>query len=282
MTTLVEQRYTLIKRILHISAERYFRYKIRMLTAVIIDDDPESTLLLTQYLRNMVSTPVKITGKADNLEQGIELIDACKPDIVFIDTHLQQETGLEIFSRYATPLFRTIVITANERHAMEAVKRNVTGFLLKPVQHEELRDLLRKVAVRIEQEHHQEQVLDKAQQLASAEMPGRNVIFQVEDGFLMENTRNIEYCFASRSYSVIVTHLGKELTITRNLKKLHEMLPGEQFYRTHKSYLVNIFYIRRFVNARESYVVMKSGKKIPVSVRKSSIIFSDIKKMLTN
>lgn len=92
----------------------------------------------------------------------------------------------------------------------------------------------------------------------------------------MLNTRNIEYCYANQSYSVIVTYTKKEILIAKSLKELQDMLPQKQFYRTHKSYLVNIYYIRKYVHAKESFVLLKSGEKIPVSVRVTSSISKDI------
>jgi len=78
----------------------------------------------------------------------------------------------------------------------------------------------------------------------------------------------------------MVTFLGKKIIVTKPLKELQTLLPANQFYRTHKSYLVNVYYIRKFMRANESYVLMRSGAKIPVSVRTSSIITKDIKKMV--
>jgi two-component system LytT family response regulator len=75
--------------------------------------------------------------------------------------------------------------------------------------------------------------------------------------------------------------VGKEILVTKSLKELQELLPDNQFYRTHKSYLVNVHYIRKFIKTNESYVLLKSGAKIPVSVRTSSVITKDIKKMLS-
>jgi two-component system LytT family response regulator len=97
----------------------------------------------------------------------------------------------------------------------------------------------------------------------------------------MENTRNIEYLTADQSYATIYTHAKREFMVSKSLKELESYLPKNQFYRTHKSYLVNIYYIRKFVKTGESYVLLKSGAKIPVSVRKSSVIFNEIKQMLS-
>ena len=97
---------------------------------------------------------------------------------------------------------------------------------------------------------------------------------------MMENSKNIEYCVADQSYSTIYTYAKREFIVSKSLRELEEYLPVNHFYRTHKSFLVNIFYIRKFVKASESYVLLKSGMKVPVSVRKSAVILRDVKKML--
>ncbi|MEI7664385.1 MAG: LytTR family DNA-binding domain-containing protein, partial [Bacteroidota bacterium] len=154
-------------------------------------------------------------------------------------------------------------------------------YLLKPVNFLELQEALKKVSEELVYEQHQKELEDKINLLCTAEIDGKNIILDVENGFIMENTKTIEYCRADQSYSIVVTYTGKEILVTKSLKELQEILPENQFYRTHKSFLVNIHYIRKFSRANESFVLLKSGVKIPVSVRTSAIITKDIKKMLS-
>jgi two-component system, LytTR family, response regulator len=125
-------------------------------------------------------------------------------------------------------------------------------------------------------EEKQIQLEEKLNLMSAPEMQGENVILDTENGFMIFNTRNIEYCYANQSYCYIVTYAKKEFLIAKSLKEIQIMLPEKQFYRTHKSYLVNIFYIRKYVHAKESFVILKSGEKIPVSIRVSSNISQDI------
>jgi two-component system, LytTR family, response regulator len=118
--------------------------------------------------------------------------------------------------------------------------------------------------------------------MITSDIISQNIVYDVESGFLMENNKNIEYCYAKQSYSATVTYLGKKMTISKSLKEIQQIFPKKQFYRTHKSTLINIYYIRKFLIASESYVLLKSGVKVPVSVRVSSAISKDIKKMLEN
>ncbi|HUW06056.1 MAG TPA: response regulator [Williamwhitmania sp.] len=253
-----------------------------MLTAVIIDDEQNAISVLSQLLKDFTNTPVKVLGSAHNLDEGIKLINSTKPELVFLDIDMPNKSGLEIYDYFKEPQFRVIFVTAHSQYAIEALKNSATDYLLKPINFLELREALQKVAHEIEDEQQQRELEDRINVLTTAEMPGVNVVLDVENGFIMESTKNIEYCYADQSYAVIVTNLGKKITVTKTLKSMQEVLPAMHFYRTHKSYLVNIFYIRKFVKANESYVLLKSGMKVPVSVRNSTIITNDIKKMLAH
>lgn len=253
-----------------------------MLTAVIIDDEKDAIAVLSQLLKDFTNTPVKVVGTANNLDEGIKVINSTKPDIVFLDIDMPEKNGMDIYKSIENPPFKIIFVTAYNQFAIEALKKSATDYLLKPVNFIELRESLIKVTKQIEFEQQQRELEDKINLLCTAEMEGKTLVLDVEAGFVMENTKNIEYCYADQSYSVIVTYLGKEIVVTKPLKELQELLPNAHFYRTHKSYLVNIYYIRKFVRANESYVLLKSGVKIPVSVRTSSVISKDIKQMLSN
>ena len=190
------------------------------------------------------------------------------------------KTGMEIYNYFNEPEFKIIFVTAYQQYAIGALNHSASGYLLKPVSFIDLQELLQKVSKELFHEQQQRELEDKLNVLCAADIVGKNIILDVENGFIMENTKNIEYCYANQSYSVVVLHTKKEIVVTKPLKSLQELLPQNQFYRTHKSYLVNVFYIRKFFRGNESYVILKSGVKIAVSVRTSTIISNDIKKML--
>jgi two-component system LytT family response regulator len=190
------------------------------------------------------------------------------------------KNGMAIYNYFTEPDFKIIFVTAYQQYAISALNHSAAGYLLKPVSFVDLQELLQKVSKDLSQKQQQRELEDRLNILSSAEMTGKNIVLDVENGFIMENTKNIEYCYANQSYSVVVLHTKKEIFVTKPLKSLQELLPQNQFYRTHKSYLVNVFYIRKYFRGNESYVILKSGVKIPVSVRTSAIISNDIKKML--
>ena len=251
-----------------------------MLHIVIIDDEEDAIEVLSKLLSNFTSIELKISGTAKNLVEGITIINEVNPDIVFLDIDMPGKNGMSIYEYFKNPEFKIIFVTAYQQYAIEALKKSASDYLLKPVNFVELQEAMQKVSKELVLEQQQRELEDKINILCAADVDGKNIILDVENGFIMENTKNIEYCRADQSYSIVVTYVRKEILVTKSLKELQQLLPEKQFYRTHKSYLVNVHYIRKFVRANESYVLLKSGIKIPVSVRTSSIITKDIKKML--
>ena len=253
-----------------------------MYNIIVIDDENASLIVLVNLLKYLSTFKIKVMGTAKNLDEGIELINLHKPDIVFLDVEMPGKKGFAIYDYFRKPDFKIIFVTSNEGYAMDAIKKSASDFLMKPVNIVDLKESLQKVIHQIEWEHQQAELIDRINYLSSSGIEGKNIIFDVDGGFVMENTSNLEYCVAAQSYATIVTIAKKEITVSRSLKEIQEILPPKQFYRTHKSYLVNIHFIRKFVKANESYVLMKSGTKIPVSVRISSTISKDLKLMLSS
>ena len=251
-----------------------------MLSVVVIDDELCALNLLTFLLNNFTSVQLKVVGKAMNLNEGIELIKRTNPDLVFLDIEMPDGNGMEIFNHQFSQKLKIVLVTGHEHYAIDAINKSVAGYLLKPVNFIDLQNVIKKIdkMIRLEQQHLE--LEDRINSLCTAEVPGKNLIFDIESGFMLENTRNIEYCTADQSYATIFTYAKREFIVSKSLKELEAYLPKNQFYRTHKSFLVNIYYIRKFVRSGESYVLLKSGAKIPVSVRKTSVIFNEIKEML--
>jgi two-component system LytT family response regulator len=252
-----------------------------MLNVIIIDDEENAIGLLEELLKSFNTLSIKIVGTATNLNVGIELIKNKQPDIVFLDINMPGQNGLDIHKEFTSPKFKIIYVTGHPEYALDAFRNSATDYILKPVSIVDLKTTLQKVSSVITKEQHYFELEEKINMLFAPSSEGKNIILEIENGFIMENSNNIEYCYASQSYSVIVTYAKKEILVTKSLRELEDLLPANRFYRTHRSYLVNIHYIRKFMHSKENYVLLQSGTKIQVSVRVSSVIVKDIKRMLS-
>ncbi len=80
--------------------------------------------------------------------------------------------------------------------------------------------------------------------------------------------KNICYIEADGAYSNIYLQDGKKMVVSKNVKVFAEKLSEASFCRIHKSYLININFISKYVKSDGGYLIMENGASIPVSVRK--------------
>ena len=251
-----------------------------MLKAIVIDDDSISICALINLLKKLSSFEIDYLGTANNLKDGVELINHFQPDIVFLDINMPGENGLAIYNYYKDPEFKIIFTTGYPEYSLEALKMKAFDYLLKPISIIELKESLQKAILKINLDRLRASRAEMTNCINIANIHGKEIIFCNERGFVKVNTKNIEYCSGEQAYSYITTNDNKKILVTKKLIDLENQLPKNQFYRTHKSYLVNIHYIVRFVRAINSFVELKNGDRIPVSVRKSSVILKEINQLL--
>jgi two-component system LytT family response regulator len=247
-----------------------------MINILIIDDDECAVRVLINLLTKISSLDINIAGTALNLDDGVEFIKRTQPDIVFLDMNMSGRNVLELFSEFKPPRFKTIICTAYSQYAIPAMKIGARGYILKPIELNDLQETLKRVTKEVKQMQIQNQMEYSIKTSNSTMLSGKNIIFDYADGFLMLNSQNIEYCYAINSHCGLVTFSKKEYIVEKSLLDLQKMLPIKQFYRTDKSYLVNINYIRQFVRTSESFLIMKNGAKIPVSHRMTPHFAKDL------
>jgi two-component system LytT family response regulator len=91
---------------------------------------------------------------------------------------------------------------------------------------------------------------------------------------------DILYCMAEGRYTRIFMVNGKEYLLTKVLKEIEHALPDEDFFRCHKSYLINLNYITNFERSEERFIILDHNKKISLSKRKQYIFSRRIKNIV--
>jgi two-component system LytT family response regulator len=81
----------------------------------------------------------------------------------------------------------------------------------------------------------------------------------------------ILYVEASGSYSTFYLTTGKRITVSKNLKRIEEMLQDPIFSRVHNSYLVRLASVQSFSH-RNGTLHLQDGKEVPIAVRKKESV----------
>jgi DNA-binding NarL/FixJ family response regulator len=102
-------------------------------SVLIVEDDLRLRASLAQAIRGAVD--LKLVGEADDLPEGLRLLDALQPDVLLVDIGLPSGSGLELIRHAAkqSPHCNVMVITvfAEEQLVLNCIEAGATGYLLK-------------------------------------------------------------------------------------------------------------------------------------------------------
>jgi DNA-binding NarL/FixJ family response regulator len=102
-------------------------------SVLIVEDDLRLRAALAQAIRS--ASDLKLVGEADDLPEGLRLLDAVQPDVLLVDIGLPSGSGLELILHAAkqSPHCNIMVITvfAEEHVVLDCIEAGATGYLLK-------------------------------------------------------------------------------------------------------------------------------------------------------
>ncbi len=249
-----------------------------MLTAGIIDDEPRVADSLKKIIEKYLYKKIRVVFVAHSVKESLSQIQQHKPNIVFLDVEMPGESGFELFSHFDNPDFKVVITTAYKEYAINAIKHSALDYLLKPINHIELWELVKKLEKQEQNSRYKFQLNTLVSHLNSGTEAVSKLALPTQTGVEFVKVNNIVYCQAENSYSTIYTSLNETIVITKTLKILEELLPGNMFLRIHKSFLVNRNYIKSFHRAGGQGVMLENGLLLPVAGSKAKTIVN----LLTN
>lgn len=235
-----------------------------MLTAIIIDDELKGRIALAQKLHDYC-TEIQLAGEAESGIEGIKLIRESNPDIVFLDIEMPRMDGFEMLHRLPEKNFHIIFTTAYDQYAIKAIKYAAFDYLLKPIDIEELKFAISKI------QSHQRTNTAKKLELLDENLHKNHfnkIAIATLEGLLFFNVEDIIHLEANSNYTTIYFKDRPKLVASKTLKDFEELLPGDIFFRTHHSHLINLNYIKRYIKGDGGQIELQNGNYVDVSRRK--------------
>jgi two-component system LytT family response regulator len=250
-----------------------------MKKCLIIDDERNARETLQKMIQRYFKSHLEVCGLASSVKEGVDIIKKKKPDVVFLDIEMPGEDGLQLFKYFDEITFEVIFTTAYEQYAIRAIKYSALDYILKPINQIELGEAINKITdkdkLKLKTTLHIETLLHNM----NIDSDGfSKVALPTKEGYELEQIRNIVYCQADVNYCKIYTVTNNYIYVSRPLKFIEEILPKTMFFRTHKSFLVNLNYIKRFNRINGGKVVLESGEILPVSTRNCDSLIKRINK----
>lgn len=236
-----------------------------MIKTIIIDDEK----LAREGLKNLLKefTEIEIIAEASNADEGLDLIDKLKPQLIFLDVQMPEKTGFEMLEELIeSPAI--IFTTAYNEFALKAFEVNALDYILKPIETSRLREAIAKAKkqIALADEQRGSQILDEDSRVFIRDGE-RCWYVKLNDIRLIESNGNYAKIFFDKYQPLI----------HRTLNALDERLSPKIFFRANRQQIINLNYLDKiepFFNSGLLFY-MKDGMKVEVS-RRQAVKFKDL------
>jgi two-component system LytT family response regulator len=238
-----------------------------MIKCVIIDDEANCRDDLSGLIGYSFKDRLQVCGTAGSVKDGVNIINATLPDVVFLDIRMPEEDGFQLFNRFDPVNFDVVFTTSYEEYAIQAIKHAALDYLLKPVDPNELSAFLNRFDQQTKKNSLSSKIKLLLAQLEAGHEPNILVSLPAGKEFKVVNARDILYCKADINYTEIHTSDHAKFVVTKTLGKVEKILDYPFFFRCHKSFLVNVNHIDSY-NKIDGYIRMKNQEVIYLADRK--------------
>ena len=256
------------------------------LKAVVVDDEDLARKNLTMLLHEYCDG-IEVIGEAGNVNSAKELIEKVKPDVVFLDIRMPSGSeGFDLLEKIESRDFLVVFVTAFKDYALRAFNANAIHYILKPV---DIEDLIRAVdkikeskKTFSEDPQNFETYFESIKNLSDSmesEGYGSKVAISHTKGIKLIDIQDIMYLEASGNCTVLYFNDGTRYLDTRTLKIYEGILNPSIFYRIHKSHIVNMNYLKEYLNEDGHFAVLKNGKLLSVARNRVSSFVKTLKSL---
>ena len=232
--------------------------------AIIIEDELDSRETLRNYL-GKYCPEVKLLAECVNIKEGKAAIQKLHPELVFLDIEMPYGNAFDLLEQLNEINFEIIFVTAFSQYAIQAFNRSAVHYILKPLDIDELILAVGKTKERIkakQEVNHTRLLLDN---LSAGNVGKQKIALPLMDGFEVVRIQEILYCEANDNFTHFHFVDGSKSLICRKLKFYGEHLADLNFCRVHRSFLINLDYVKRYIKGKGGTVIMENGKQIQVA-----------------
>lgn len=238
-------------------------------TAIIVDDEQDSRETLKRFT-NKYCPQIRILEDCANIDQARNAILKHKPQLVFLDIEMPRGNAFDLLEQFGEIDFEIIFITAFSQYAVQAFALSAAHYLLKPLDIEELENAVNSVCNQIEKKQKINRAQILLQNIGAIHNQNRKLVLPMMEGLEVVRMSEIIYCEAEDNFTIFYFTDGRKLMICRNLKFYESALDSFGFFRIHRSHIINLDYIKRYIKGKGGSVIMENGKEIQVANTKKS------------
>jgi len=194
---------------------------------LIVDDEPEARELLKFMLHG--EKGIVVVGLAGHVDEALQLLIKERPDLVFLDIQMPDKDGFNFIEQVHKSGYSPgiIFVTAYEHYAIQAIRKSVFDYILKPIRSEELISAIERFRSSISDDHKQ----DLSELLKALRESGPSKVkLNTRSGYILINPQEVVYCQADGNYTHLQLVNGNRELTTQNLGNIEELLKGGSFF----------------------------------------------------
>lgn len=237
---------------------------MKTIRAIAVDDEQHCLDTLLFELKRYCPE-VDLVQTIKNGYDAYNLLKESDVDLVFLDIHLQSTSGIALLERLMPVDFDVIFVTAYDEYAIKAFDLSAMHYLLKPVNGKKLKSAVDKIHLKRDAKNGNEHFKEMFDSIKNELIHANKLALPVQDGIEFIDPKDILYIKGDSNYSTFHFHDGLKTIVSKTLKSLEEGFLPSEFIRIHKSHIINVNELKKYVKNDGGYVIMSDGKKLGVS-----------------
>ncbi|HSH66748.1 MAG TPA: LytTR family DNA-binding domain-containing protein [Bacteroidia bacterium] len=238
-----------------------------MIKAIIVDDELGARESLSKMIEKNCKQ-LEVVAKADSALAAFEAITNKQPDLVFLDIEMPNGNAFDLLEKFKEINFNIIFTTAYDHYAIKAIKFSAIDYILKPIDPEELIEAVKRFE---KKQQGEPSVLDKQFKTLLSNVRPENKLKKVGipdgDGLIFINLSDIIRCESDGNYTFFILTNGKKIIASRTLGEYEQMFTEDNFFRIHRSHLINLQHVKKYIKGEGGYVIMSDDSQVEVSRR---------------
>jgi two-component system LytT family response regulator len=234
---------------------------------LVVEDDKD----IRESLQDILELVGYKVSTANNGREAFDSILANLPDLVLCDIDMPILDGFELLMTInqrlkgeIIPPFIFLTAKVEMQNIRQGMGLGADDYILKPFNHNELLNIIR---LRL---NNRSKLLQKGKPSTSKIQIDtfEKLALPTDDGLELVPFDQIIKCRASRSYCTFELTKNRSILVSKPMKEFETVLLREQFFKIHKSTIVNLKHIEKYIRGKGGYLLLSDGSKADVSVRK--------------
>jgi len=232
------------------------------LKAILVDDEHKALKSLEIKIKKLFPK-IKIIEMIQNPTDAIQSFEKNQPDLVFLDIQMPRLSGFDLLKKIENPNFEIIFVTAFSEFAIKAIQNCAIGYVVKPIDEEELQTAITNAIKSIKLKNALAKNSTLVENLKMGQFIDTKIIIPFQKGLDFVKICDILRCEGEGGYTKIVLINSKVILSSYSIGKFVQMLSNKNFFLIHRSHLVNLKYVSGYLN--EGYITMENGDNLPIS-----------------